>query len=63
MVVFSLIRTGFDPRPVHVGYLLDKVALGQVCLLVFRVDSVVVIPPKVRVTIPTDLVILHSVCV
>jgi hypothetical protein len=46
-----------------VGYVLDKVALEQVCLLVFRVDYVVVIPPKICVTIPTDLVILHCVYV
>ena len=33
---FSAIRSGFDTRPVHVGFLMEKVAVGQVSLPVLQ---------------------------
>jgi hypothetical protein len=38
-------RPRFDPRSVHVGFMVDKVALGQVFLRVFRFSRVNFIPP------------------
>jgi hypothetical protein len=35
----------FDPGSVHVGFMVDKVALGQVFLWVLRFSSVNFIPP------------------
>jgi len=32
--VLSLLRPGLDFRSVHVGFMVDKVGAGQVCLLV-----------------------------
>ena len=36
---------GFDPGSVHVGFVLDKVALGQVFPRVLRFSPVNFIPP------------------
>jgi hypothetical protein len=33
------LRPGFDPRPIHVGFVVKKVALGQVFLQVLRFPS------------------------
>jgi hypothetical protein len=38
-------RPGFDPRSVHVGFVVDKVALGQVFRRVLRLSPVNFIPP------------------
>jgi hypothetical protein len=38
-------RPGFDPRSVHVGFVVDKVALGQVSHWVLRFSPVNFIPP------------------
>jgi hypothetical protein len=38
-------RTGFDPRSVHVGFVVDKVALGQAFPRVLRFSPVNFIPP------------------
>jgi hypothetical protein len=38
-------RPGFDPRSVHVGFVVDKVALGQGFLRVLRFSPVNFIPP------------------
>jgi hypothetical protein len=38
-------RPGFDPGSVHVGFLVDKVTLGQVFLRVLRFSAVNFIPP------------------
>jgi hypothetical protein len=38
-------RPGFDPGPVHVGFVVDKVALGQVFPRVLRFSPVNFIPP------------------
>jgi hypothetical protein len=38
-------RPGFDPGSVHVGFVVDKVALGQVFLRVLRFLPVSFIPP------------------
>ena len=38
-------RPGFDPGPVHVGFVVDKVALGQVLPRVLRFSFVNFIPP------------------
>ena len=41
-------RPGFDPRPVHARFVVDKVELGQVSLSVLRF-SVSIIPPMLHV--------------
>ena len=41
-------RLGFIPRPVHVGFVVDKVALGQVSLRVCRFFPVSIIPPMLH---------------
>ena len=41
----SPLRSGFDPRSVHVKYVVDKVVLGQVPLPVLRVSLGRVVPP------------------
>jgi hypothetical protein len=38
-------RPGFDPGSVHVGFVVDKVALGQVFLQVLRFSPINFIPP------------------
>ena len=38
-------RPGFDPGSVHVGFVVDKVALGQVFPRVLRFSPVIFIPP------------------
>jgi hypothetical protein len=38
-------RPGFDPGSVHVGFFVDKVALGKVFLRELRFSPVNVIPP------------------
>jgi hypothetical protein len=38
-------RPGFDPGSVHVGFVMDKVTLGQVFLRVLRFSPVSFIPP------------------
>jgi len=45
VVILSLRRPGFDPRPVHVMSVFDKVALGQVFLRV-RLSPVSIIQPN-----------------
>jgi hypothetical protein len=41
-------RPGFDPGSVHVGFVVDKVALGQVFPRVLRFSPVNLIPPGLR---------------
>jgi hypothetical protein len=41
-------RIGFDPRPVNVGFVVDKVALGQVSIPVILLSPVTIIPPIFR---------------
>jgi hypothetical protein len=36
----------YDPGPVHIGSVVHKVALGQVCVLALRFCAVSVIPPR-----------------
>jgi hypothetical protein len=38
-------RPGFDPGSVHVGFVVDKVALGHVFLGVLRFSPVSFVPP------------------
>jgi hypothetical protein len=38
-------RARFDPRSVRVRFVVDKLALGQAFVRVFRVSSVSIIPP------------------
>jgi hypothetical protein len=38
-------RPGFAPGPVHVGFVVDKVALGQVSVRVIQFSPVGLIPP------------------
>jgi hypothetical protein len=51
-------RPGITPRSVHVGCVVDKVALGQVFLRVFRLLPVNIIPPFLH-THPSPP---HEVC-
>jgi hypothetical protein len=39
-------RPGFTPGSIHVGFVVDKVALGQVFLRVLRFSPVNIIPPS-----------------
>jgi hypothetical protein len=39
-------RAGFAPGSIHVGFVVDKVALGQVFLRVLRFSLVSIIPPS-----------------
>jgi hypothetical protein len=39
---------GFDPGSVHVGFVVDKVALGQVFPRVLRFSPVIFIPPVIH---------------
>ena len=41
-------RPGFDPGSVHVGFMVDKVALGQVLPRVLRFSPVNFIPPELH---------------
>jgi hypothetical protein len=43
-------RPGFDPGSVHVGFVVDKVALGQVFPRVLRLSTVNFIPPVLHYT-------------
>ena len=45
MAVLSLRRVGFDPNPVHMGFVVDKMTVGQVFLPVRLVSPVIIIPP------------------
>jgi hypothetical protein len=42
---------GFDPRLIHVRFLVDKVALEQVFLQIFRFSPVNTIPPTLLTNI------------
>jgi hypothetical protein len=41
----------FAPRSVHVGFVVDRVVLGQVLLRVLRFSSVIIIPPWLSILI------------
>jgi hypothetical protein len=43
---FSPRRPGFAPGSIHVGFVVDKVTLGQVFLRVLRFSPVNIIPPS-----------------
>jgi len=45
---FSSRRHGFDTRPVRVGYVVNKVALGQVFVWILRFPLISIIPPMLR---------------
>jgi hypothetical protein len=38
----------FDPKQVHVGFVVEKVAIGQVSFGVFQFSPVSTIPPKLQ---------------
>jgi len=40
-------RPRFDTAPVHVGFIVGKVAEGQVLLQVFRIPHATIIPPSI----------------
>jgi hypothetical protein len=44
-------RPGFVPRSVHVGFVVDKVALGQVSFRVLPFSPVSIIPPYLSILI------------
>jgi hypothetical protein len=46
LVVLSQRRPVFSPRSIHVGFVMDKVALGQGFLRVIRFSPVSIIPPS-----------------
>ena len=39
----------FDPRPVCMGFVMDKVAVGQVLLCVLHLSLVTFIPPMLHI--------------
>jgi hypothetical protein len=41
-------RSKFDSRPVHVGFVVDKVALGRFFLRTLQFFSVIIIPPMLH---------------
>jgi hypothetical protein len=47
----SIRSSEFEPGSIHVIFLVDKVALGQVFLLVLRVSPVSIIPPSFSILI------------
>jgi hypothetical protein len=51
-------RPGFDSGSVHVGFVVDKVALGQVFLRVLRFSPVSFIPPVLHYTEKLEKVII-----
>jgi len=46
-------RTALYPRPVHVRFVVHKVALGQVCLPVLLFSPVSIIPPVLHTHLPS----------
>jgi hypothetical protein len=50
-VNLSPLWPGFAPRSLHVGFVVDKVALGQVFLRVLRLSRVNIIPPWLSILI------------
>jgi len=44
----SLQRHRFDPRPVHVGYIVGRVAVGQFSLCLLQFSPVRIIPPMLQ---------------
>jgi hypothetical protein len=51
-------RTGFAPGSIHVGFVVDKVALGQVFLPVLRFSPANIIPPLLHIHLSPP----HEVC-
>jgi hypothetical protein len=51
MVGLSLPRSGFAPGSVHVGFMVGRVALGQVSLRALRFSPVSFIPPWLSILI------------
>jgi len=39
----------FNPRPVHVGFVVDRVAMRQVYLQVLQFPTIIIIPPVLHV--------------
>ena len=46
---------GFDHKALYVGSVVDKVALWQVSLRVFRLSPVIIIPSELRTHLPPTL--------
>jgi hypothetical protein len=51
-------RPEFVPESIHVGFVVDKVALGQVFLRVLRFSPVTIIPPLLHIHLSPP----HEVC-
>jgi hypothetical protein len=47
-------RPGFAPGPIYVGFVVDRVALGQVLLRVLRFSPVIIIPPGFHAHISSE---------
>jgi hypothetical protein len=43
-------RPGFEPGSVHMGFVVDKVALGQIFLRVLRHPPVNIVPPWLSIS-------------
>jgi hypothetical protein len=41
-------EAGFAPESIHVGFVVDRVVLGQVFLRVLRISPVSIIPPSLQ---------------
>jgi hypothetical protein len=54
----SLWRPSFDPGSIHVGFVVDIVALGQVFLRVLRFSPTNIIPPLLHIHLSPP----HDVC-
>jgi hypothetical protein len=46
---FPPLGTGFNPVPVHVGFLVDKIALGRFYVRVLRLSPVSITPPMLHI--------------
>jgi hypothetical protein len=53
-------RDGFDPRAVHVRYVVEKVALGQVFFRVLRLSPVNIIPAMLHTHVYLDTAVTRK---
>jgi len=53
VITFSQQRPGFDPRTVHAVFDLDKMVLGQDCLLLIKLSAISIMTQK-------DLTHIHA---
>jgi hypothetical protein len=58
---FLLQKGGFNFRPVHVKFVVDKVAVQHACLQVIRVSTVLFIPPLLHPSMTDAIIVTDSV--